>query len=56
MQRVVAQEDDHAPVKPGRKVEEIGEECRCVVRVVDHRHEDILNDVEQDVRREESTD
>ncbi len=46
VQRVVAQEDDKAPVDPSRQVEQIGEERRHAVLMVDSWHQNVLNDVE----------
>ena len=46
VERVVSQEDDEAPVDPSRKVEQVGEECRHSVLVIDSWHQNVLDDVE----------
>ena len=56
MQCIVAQESDDAPVDSGRQIEEICEERRCAVLMIDNRHEDVLDDVKQDVWRKEGAD
>lgn len=53
MQRIVAQEDDQAPIDPCRQVQEIRDERRQSIRVVDGRHQDVLHNVEQNIRWEE---
>lgn len=56
MECVVAQERDQTPVHAGCQVQKIGKKRRRPVLVIDDRHQDVLNNVEQNIRREKGSD